>query len=213
MANSFFSSRGSGVLLFDEDFDVPAPTESEQEPEVIEPLYTLAELKAAREDAAREGREAALSDLDGSTTTAANKALTSIAEQIALARAEAVSVMEQSSEAITRLLLTCFATAFPALGARHGASEAAALVREILPALQHEPKISVRVNPHIADAITQEIQAFDADLAARVRLVPTDALSPGDARVTWESGAAARDMDSLWKQIENILAPAGLLNT
>ena len=73
MANSFFSSRGSGVLLFDEDFDVPAPTESEQEPEVIEPLYTLAELKAAREDAAREGREAALSDLDGSTTTAANK--------------------------------------------------------------------------------------------------------------------------------------------
>jgi flagellar biosynthesis/type III secretory pathway protein FliH len=213
MANGFFSSRGSGVLLFDEDFDVPSPSGSEQEPEVIEPLYTLAELKAAREDAAREGREAALSELDGSATTAANRALTSIAEQIALARTESVSVSEQSSEAITRLLLTCFATAFPALSARHGASEAAALVREILPALQNEPKISVRVNPHIVAAITQEMQAFDADLAARVRLVPTDALGLGDARVTWDSGTAMRNTESLWKQIEDILAQAGLLNT
>jgi flagellar biosynthesis/type III secretory pathway protein FliH len=201
------------VVLFDEDFDLPPPSASDEEPEVIEPLYTLAELKAAREEAAREGREAAHSEMDGSATTAANQTLASIAEQLALARSEAISMVEQSSEAIARLLLTCFAAAFPALSARHGAGEAAALVREILPALQHEPKISVRVNPHVAVAISQEIQAFDADLAARVRLVPTDALAPGDARLTWESGAAARDTELLWTQIENILAPAGLLNT
>ena len=87
------------------------------------------------------------------------------------------------------------------------------MVREILPALHREAKITIRINPHAAAAITEELHAMEADMAAHVRLVPTDAMAPGDARVTWENGAATRDAASLWTQIENILAPAGLLNT
>jgi hypothetical protein len=60
--------------------------------------------------------------------------------------------------------------------------------------------------------MTEEIHSLDADLAARVRLIPTDAMAAGDARVTWDNGAATRDAVSLWSQIESILAPAGLLN-
>jgi flagellar biosynthesis/type III secretory pathway protein FliH len=213
MVDSFFSSRGGGVLLFDEDFDLPPPPEPTLEPEVIEPLFTLAELKAEREEAVREGREAALKEFSASSVVTSGHALASIAEQMAAVRIEMASSAEQSAEAITRLLLDCFATAFPALSARHGASEAAAVLHEILPALHRETKITVRVNPHIAAAMTKEIQTLDADLAAHVRLVPTDAVAVGDARVTWKNGAASRDTASLWRQIENILAQAGLLNT
>jgi flagellar assembly protein FliH len=199
--------------LFDEDFDLPPPSATPSEPEVIAPLFTLDELRTAREDAARDSREATLVESAAGAAAATSRALASIAEQFSTARAEIASMAEQSSEAIVRLLLDCFATALPALSARHGAREAAAMLHRILPALHRELKITVRVNPHIVAVMAREIDSLDADLAANIRLVPTDAVVPGDVRIAWEHGAAVRDMKSLWQQIESILAPAGLLNT
>jgi flagellar biosynthesis/type III secretory pathway protein FliH len=212
MPERLFTARGAGVFLFDEDFDLPSQQDPGPEPEVIEPLFTFAELQAAREEAARSSREDALAEAGAATSTVAGQALTMIAEQLLAARAELDVIAEQSADAIARLLLSCFAAAFPALSARHGAAETAALLREILPALRHEPKIVIRVSPHVATEMTEELQAFDADLAARARFVPTDALPIGDAQVTWHNGGARRDASSLWKQIEQILAPAGLLH-
>jgi flagellar biosynthesis/type III secretory pathway protein FliH len=208
MARGFPAFGGPGVLLFDEDFDLPARS---SEPEVIEPVFTAADLLAAREEAARDGRDRALAEADTSMRAAASHALVRIAEQITASRAEAVSIAEQSAEAIARLLIDCFAAAFPALSARHGTTEVAAVLRQILPALRREPKITVRISPHLVPEMTDQIRTLDSDLAARVRLIATDAVAPGDARVTWENGAASRDAVSLWRQIENILAPAGLL--
>ena len=60
--------------------------------------------------------------------------------------------------------------------------------------------------------MTEELHSLDAELAARVRLIPTDSVAVGDVRVAWENGAAIRDGASLWSQIESVLAPAGLLH-
>lgn len=199
----------SGVLLFDEDFDLPAKP---PEPEVIEPVFTAAELIAAREEAAQDSRDRALAEVESTARAASNRALAEIAAQITAARDQAASIAEQSAEAIARLLLDCFATAFPALSARHGPGELAAMLHQILPALQHEPKITVRVHPHLVPGMTEELQSLDADLVARVRLIAADGVAMGDARVTWDHGAATRNAASLWNQIESILAPAGLLS-
>jgi flagellar assembly protein FliH len=209
MVRGFPSAGGSGVLLFDEDFDLPARPPA---PEVIEPVFTAAELMAAREEATQDSRDHALAEAEASASKASCRALTEIAAQITAAREEATSIAEQSAEAIARLLLDCFAAAFPALSARHGPGEVAAVLREILPALHNEPKITVRINPHLVPAVTEQLLSLDADLAARVRLVPADTVAPGDVRVTWENGAAIRDAASLWTQIVSILAPAGLLS-
>jgi len=206
----FRAPRRSSILLFDEDFDHPPPP---TDPEVIQPVFTPAEMHAAREEAARDSRDIALAEADATTRAAVLRALTEISSQLASGRAEAASIAEQSCEAIAGLLLECFATAFPALSARHGAAELAAMLRAILPAVHRQPKITVRVNPHLVTAMTDEIHAVDADLAAHVRLVPTDAMALGDARITWENGSATRDATSLWNQIESILAPTGLLNS
>jgi flagellar biosynthesis/type III secretory pathway protein FliH len=209
MARAFSSGGSSGVLLFDEDFDLPArPTE----PEVIAPVFTAAELMAAREEAAQDGRDRAITEVEGSARIASSRALAEIAAQITTAQDAAAAIAEQSAEAIARLLLDCFATAFPALSARHGPGELAAVLHEILPALHREPKIAVRVNPHLVPVMTEQLHSLDTDLAARVRLIPTDSVAVGDVRVTWENGAATRDTASLWSQIESVLAPAGLLN-
>src|ERR1035438_8015475 len=115
MAQTSSAARGSGVLLFDEDFDLPPPS---PEPEMIQPVFTAAELMAAREEAAREGRDSALAEADASGSAASWRALTEIAARMEAAREEAASIAEQSAEAIARLLLDCFATAFPALSTR-----------------------------------------------------------------------------------------------
>ena len=38
-------------------------------------------------------------------------------------------------------------------------------------------------------------------------------MTPGDVRIAWRGGAAARDATALWQQVAAILAPAGLLRT
>src|ERR1700690_2846544 len=115
MSGAFSSLRGRGGLLFDEDFDAPPP--DPDDPEIIEPMYSAAELLAAREEAARESRAAVLAEIDTSTRTALGLALAQTPGQLAAGRAEAAAIAEQNSEAVASLLLNCFATAFPVLAA------------------------------------------------------------------------------------------------
>lgn len=197
------------MLLFDEDFDLPTKP---PDPEVIEPLFTAAELLAAREEAAQESRDRAIAEAEATAHIATGRALAEIARQVTAAREEIAAIAEQSAEAIARLLLGCFATALPALSAYHGAGEVAAVLQKILPALHREPKITVRINPDLVSAMTEELQSLDHDLAARVQLIAADAMAIGDVRVSWEHGAAIRCAASLWSQIESVLAPAGLVN-
>ena len=49
------------------------------------------------------------------------------------------------------------------------------------------------------------------ELRARIETVIAEAMPPGDVRITWRNGSAARDVDALWQQVADVLAPAGLL--
>jgi flagellar biosynthesis/type III secretory pathway protein FliH len=197
--------------LFDEDFDHPAPPPPPPEPEVIEPVFTVAELDAAREMAWREGHEVAQAEAEQSATAIAHAVLARIAEQLDTALDEANRLAEQAAEAIALLLLDCFAKVFPTLCERYGAEEVRGVIRTVLPALRQEPKITVRLDPMSARTVVQELERLEPDLVPRVDLIPTDAMQAGDVRVTWRNGSAVRDTGALWQQVACILAPAGLL--
>jgi flagellar biosynthesis/type III secretory pathway protein FliH len=210
--NMLFTPTGPGsASLFDEDFDHPPAPPPPPEPEVIEPVFTAGELDAAREAAWRDGHDAAQAEAERSATTTAVQVLARIAAQLDTARAEAAHIADQSAEAIAHLLLDCFATTFPALSARYGADEVRAIVRTVVPPLRQEPNITVRLDRVSADTIVHEIERLDPDLMARVEVVATDAMPPGDVRISWRNGSAIRDTDALWQQVAGILAPAGLL--
>ena len=86
-----------------------------------------------------------------------------------------------------------------------------AIVRIVLPALSQEPAVTIRAHPRTAGAVTREIARLDPDLAVHVETVECEAMSPGDVRIAWRSGAATRDAAALWQQVAAVLAPAGLL--
>jgi flagellar assembly protein FliH len=198
--------------IFVEDFDRPKAPEPTPHPEPIEPVYTAAQLQTARAEAMREGHEAGLAEADGITASLARHALLTIAESLQTAREEVRTIAEDAAESLACLLMDAFATAFPALCARHAETELRAIVRAVVPHLHTEPAITIRASPHVTVALAEEIAALDPEALDRVRIVPTDSVPQGDIRIAWRSGKAHRDTSKLWADIENVLAPAGLLN-
>jgi flagellar assembly protein FliH len=194
--------------LFAEDFDLPetAPT-----PKVVEPVFSADELAAAREAAWREGHEAGLLEAAAADAASTKDAIAQIATQLRAESEAAMMQSEQQAESIARLLLESLAATFPALSAHYGNLEARAIVRSVLPALTQEPMITIRAHSDTTAAISREIGQMDPDLRARIETVIAEAMPPGDVRITWRNGSAARDVDALWQQVADVLAPAGLL--
>ena len=195
-------------VLFDEDFDVP---EAAPEPEVIEAVFSASEMAGAREAAWLAGHAAGVQEVGASGEAATRQALETIASQIKVEREATATQAEQSAEAIAGLLLGSLAATFPTLCARYGDAEVRAIVRAVLPALIQEPLITVRANPRTVAAVAHEIELFDPELAAHVQTTASNAMPPGDVRITWRNGAAARDATALWRQVAAVLVPAGLL--
>jgi len=214
--NALLSPRrvGAARMLFAEEFDLaPGVTiiEAPAEPEIIAPVFTAADIEAARDAGWSEGREAGHAEAEAAGVALARAALAAIAAGLADAAQTAAAHAEQAAEEIARLLLDTLMTFLPALCARHGEPEVREVIRAVLPPLLREPAITVRVGPGTAAAARDEIARLDPDLAERVRLVPTEAMAAGDVRVTWNDGAAMRDTRAVWHEVAAVLSGLGLL--
>jgi flagellar biosynthesis/type III secretory pathway protein FliH len=194
--------------LFAEDFDLPQTASA---PDVVEPVFSADELAAARESARLEGHEAGLLEAAASDAAATKQAMAQIAVQLHAGSAAASIQAEQQAESIARLLLASLAATFPTLSARYGDGEARAIVRSVLPALAQEPMITIHAHSDTTAAISREIGQLDPELRARVETVTSETMLPGDVRITWRNGSAVRNLDALWHQVADVLAPAGLL--
>ena len=200
-------------VLYAEDFDDEGETSvaerpgSPPEPEIIDPVFTAAELDLARAEARQAGRVEAEHGLTASRT----QMLGLLAAGVANTRAEAHEAAQAVAEDVARCMLSAMAACLPSLCERHGANELRALMRALLPALSDEPRITVRINPHMLGSIQAEIALLDPEIAERVHLLPTDAIPPGDARVTWAEGSAVRDTARARAAFEDGLATLGLL--
>lgn len=194
--------------LFAEDFDRP---EAVLDPEVIEPVFSAAELTAAREAAWRDGHEAGLKEAAQGNAAALQLSVRTIGEQFAVECAAAHAHAEAAAGAIARLLLDSLAAAFPTLCAQHGNAEVRSLVRVVLPALTQEPTVTLRAHPQTAEAARLEIAQVEPDLVAHLQVVVCETMPPGDIRIIWRNGTAARDAALLWQEVAAVLVPFGLL--
>ena len=208
---AYAGARRMSPRLFHEDFDSPPPPEPPPEPEIIEPAYSVSELEAARAEAWREGHDSAMADARASDSATAAEALRLIAAQLAEARQEITGIGETAADSLARLTMAALAAALPAMCAAHGEVELKAIIRALLPALHQEPKVVIRVEPGMALSLEQEIDCLDPDLMPHVQIIPTETVARGDIRIAWRGGGAVRDSAALWRQIEDVLMPAGLL--
>lgn len=213
-ATAFHPNRPSLLgVLYAEDFDddgtaLPvAEAEPLAEPEVIEPTFTLAELEAARAEARAAGRAEAERSVAASRTHMLGLLAAGVADGRAGAHDAAVAV----ADGVARCMLGALVACLPALCQHHGAAEVSALSRIVLPGLVDEPKIVVRINPHMLPAMQDEVASLDFELAERIQVLPTEAVAPGDMRISWADGSVTRDAGKARLIIEDALASLGLL--
>ncbi len=201
--------RAPAGVLFAEDFDLPEDA-APAEPEVIRPTFTADELAEVRATAYAEGRELGFAEAAAEHEVALEAAARTVAAQLATLRTEAHAAAEAAAHTVAQLLLETLAALFPTLCARHGAAEAAAVLRAILPGLSDEPALALRANPRLLPALRGELARLDPELAGRTAFVPSEIAAPGDIAMSWQHGSATRDAASLWTAVADALALAGL---
>ncbi len=201
-------SRAVAGVLYAEDFDAP-DLPSPPEPEAIEPTFSLAELEEARAEA----RAAARLDAEESQAAARLRALEAIGAGLDAARDTAREDAAAASEAIARTMLGALTACLPSLCVRYGAAEVRTLARAVLPALMDEPRITVRLSPHDARMLAEEIARLEPELAARISLAPTDAVPRGDLRIAWQDGLAVRDAAASRAAVHDALSALGLIDS
>ena len=200
----------AGILFF-EDFDADPLQQVAAAAEPV-PAFTETDLARARAAGFAAGRLDGAAQARGEHEAGAHGALTMIAASLGDAAQCASAASEEQASVVARLLLRALGAVLPALCARFGAAEAAAVALVLQPALHHEPAVSVRVNPHTRACLADALRALDPDLRARLRFIETDAVAEGDARIEWHEGAAVRDGAALWRSVTEVLAPLGLLD-
>ena len=207
----------SAFAIYAEDFDdppalpEPAPEPSDPEPEASQPSFTLAELEAARGAARKEGAAAERARLAAEDAANRSRALDALATAVADAADAARIAAEETAEGLAQAVLSLVAAGLPSLCAHHGEREVRALLQRILPTLDAEPRITVRLNPQLLNAVRADLDELDPEIVAAVQLVPADAVPPGDVRISWADGTCQRSAAAVCAAIREALAPLGLL--
>lgn len=208
------ASAAPGRGLFAEDFDAPAGITdldaAEPETEAAPPVFDAEAVEAAREQGFADGLGRGLAQAAQDRAEISRQLLATLVERLEGADAASRAAAEESALVVARLLLTVLARLFPTLCARHGAGEAVALARAVLPRLQSEAQVTVRVSPHVEAALRAVIDTLEPDQQPRITLVPTDAVAPGDLQVSWNNGRARRDMAAIWNEVAGVLARYGI---
>ena len=204
--------RAAGIL-FAEDFDAPHSftPHAFTPPAKPRPTCTAAELETARATAYAEGREIGFAEATTQHEAALTDATRALAGKLVALRHDAADAAERAATALARLFLDSLAALFPALCAQHGAAEAAAVLRAVLPGLGGEPGLRLSANPAILPGLAAELARLDPALAARTSLTPSEMLIPGDVILAWQHGTATRDAATLWHALAAALAPSGLM--
>jgi hypothetical protein len=204
------SSRAARIgILYAEDFDelpsVSLAAEPEIAPAPAEPAITAEQLERACKLAVEHARR----QWEQDAAQQRQAMLRAIADAVAGAREEAAREALALAEGTAVTMLTMLAGALPTLCREHGPAEARAFVAHLLPSLQSEPRITIRVHASVAAALEQELRHSEIEGAVSVI---GSAAEPGDLRVTWENGSFERNTRAILSAIGEVLGRLGLLD-
>ncbi|HXQ51565.1 MAG TPA: flagellar assembly protein FliH [Stellaceae bacterium] len=199
--------RSPRKYLFDVSFDEPDPPVPAGTRRAPDPVFTRADLDAARAESFAQGHVAALAEAARSGEARATDALTAL-ERDAAALIEARDAIARDAERdAVALLRTVLGKAVPALCRKEPLAEIEALVVRCLGETLDEPRLVLRVNDALFDALQPRLAAIAQanGYAGKIVLLADAALAPGDGRVEWADGGAERDTCRLMAEIDAIL--------
>jgi flagellar assembly protein FliH len=199
------------LKFFGEDFGAGAGDRAD-EPAAEEPAAPPIDPEAIREAAYQEGLRDGLERADTEHHRAVERTLAVLEQQLGAAHYEAAQETDRAARSIAGLLIQTLMKILPAACARFGAAEITSVTRAVLPGLRQEPRVVVAVHPAVAPEVEAELARLGEEFRERAVLSPTETMAPGDVRITWQDGSAARDTNDLMQRIATLFVQYGLLN-
>jgi len=191
---------------FETDDEHPAaPVPVEKEPE---PIFSEEDLTKARDDGFTAGKEAGQKAAEELIERDVAQALSHVTQQLAeLSKQQTESIERRGREAV-ETALSIIRKLFPSLAEKHGMAEIESIIGECLARLHSEPRIVIRVADALLDAVNERVTALaaQAGFEGKLVLIAQDDLQAGDVRVEWADGGAERDNETLWREIDTIVA-------
>lgn len=185
----------------------PEAEEEVAEEEEIQPGYSEEQLEAAKNDAfeagKQEGLQAALETIEQETLTTVK----SFAQHL-------TELSGQQQHANTALMTDCIGIGttmvrklFPAMDEACGLGEIKRLIEQTLLRLIEEPRVVIKINPGLVDALDARLDDLKAGAGheGRIILKEDPVMSVGDCRMEWGDGSAERNAAALWQSIDEII--------
>ena len=202
-------------LSDNENIPLSEPTEESQAPSPIDFSYTAAEMETAQNKAREEGR---LLGLEEGRESAWQEAMASIEKQnsdtLITIDASIKELLKNSQEsaqiafttAVDLALAVC-RKALPALSEANALNEIRELLEKNLHFLKDEPKISLRLNPLLADKmkpILTDLVKQEA-YSGKIAVVRDDTLPAGDCRIEWKNGGLEKNIQDVLNHTEELV--------
>jgi len=209
------SPTGSGIL-FAEDFDdvLTEPRRADAlipEPPPLPPSLTDDDVRAARCEGFAAGRDAAMAEAALRLHDATRDALQLLAQSLPALADQRLRQIDEAVEVAARLIFTALAALLPSLALRHAPQEIAHLLHDVIADLAPDRALSLTVAPGLLDSMRTALADLPRDQARRVVLQGEESLVPGDARLSWEGGAAVRQTRPVLDSVTDILRSLDLL--
>ncbi len=183
-----------------------SPPPPEAAPTPPPPTFSEEELASAVEAARQQGHAAAEADVRAAMLASLEhrqaEALAAISEHLAASQDALDRVLATRAGASRDLALAVARALVAKAMARQPLADIEAMFREVVVRLEGMPWLELRLHPSLAEAGQAALAgaAEDADYRGELRVIPDAKLGPGDARLTWQDGAAERDLGRLEAQ-------------
>ncbi len=183
------------------------PEQPEEPPPPPPPMYTAAQLEAAREEGYIAGHTAALDEASQASERMTALALQEVAHRLDGLQARHDVALDAISRDGARMILAVCRKVLPASAEQGAQEEVIHLVAELLPDVLDAPRLTVRVNPTLADTLRDRLGETVENSGYEGKLIVQgdDRVPPSDCRVDWGEGGVDRDVRRTWEEIETLI--------
>lgn len=182
----------------------PAVTVEEPPPP---PTFTEDELAEARAAAFAAGKAEGLSEAAAGIEARIGDSLNLVAERLSAILRTETEALEAAVGNAVEVALTVVRKLLPDLRERNALGEVDRLVRMALERVGGEQAIVIHVSTGLREALLTRLKGrpAGAGLGAKVTVLGSEELAPGDCRIEWPNGGANRDTSALAKEIDAII--------
>ena len=185
-----------------------APQKRPAEKASSSPVYTDADIEAARQAGYVQGLEEGRREANDIADQQLREAMAQLSQSAASLLAALDSHIASTKKEAAELALEVARKLAPALIGTQPQAEIEAVLRDCLTHLNREPHILLRVSASLVDRMKETVDrmAMERGLTGRIILLGEPAMTEGDCVVEWADGGVARNREEIESQIAEIVA-------